>query len=143
MIIVLTNAKVFGEPGPNLCWFGMPEEFSDITKKIAKICEGELNKVTIKSTDSIHLFGCRKIVFNVSESGKSLLQINEDESIETNLPIEIWKEIRVKFESTDELETFQFIEFDDRVDLVEDANWIIECRADEVKLLKQLATEYP
>ncbi len=52
------------------------------------------------------------------------------------------EKIQIKFASLNELETFQYIDFDEIDDLIEDANWIIECRADEKNLLKQLSKQY-
>ncbi len=95
MIIILTNNAVFGEPGPNFCWFGSPDEFGVMASMLDKICEGELSEVAITSSDTIHLFGFKTIIFSVSECGNELVRNCSNGIIKSNLSKNLWKRFRL------------------------------------------------
>lgn len=120
MIIELTPNLAFGEPGPNLCWFGEPLDFLHLMLKLH--CLGMEKDCTIEvvSDDFVSLYGFSKLILKSTSKGSTLCKLSPHQ-ITIDIEHKLWREIlRMTLEITFE-PSYVFIEFDD-LDLIEEAN---------------------
>jgi hypothetical protein len=125
IIIDLTNEQTYGEPGPNLVIRG--------TKDGMKLLINSFNKMLINSStfdlqqsQHVKMTGLTTLKIKSSIDGKILSKINnESQEVIIDLSIELWSRILNLISDLELKHGFQFIEFDDLDNLVEDANIII------------------
>ena len=123
IIIDFLQEEAFGEPGPNLVWRGFPSDFLIFAMDVhAMICTGK--NLRIENSDSFILNGKKDISFIIVNDSQSLVKI-EKNSIVTALSKRHWEEVFHLILTITFGPGHNYIEFDD-IDLIEDANWIID-----------------
>lgn len=133
MLIHYTQDVAFGEQGPNFLWFGTLQEIQQMTES--------RNPLVLYPDDKLTMIGCSSVILRVTISGQILVGDDGNGAIECDLSEDLWSEVIEKFASIDSPGGFQYIEFDDRPDLREDANWVVESRSDVNWLIEHLRSQ--
>ncbi len=133
MIIELAFEKAFGEPGPNMCWFGEPREYLHLINRLHPLGTGTGLTITSDDlADIITLKDCDGFILKSSEKGTVLSKLS-GRTILMELNPALWREILINPLIISFKPSFAYVEFDD-LELTEEANIIMEslsCSAEE------------
>lgn len=122
--VELLYEAIAGEPGPNFYFRGSPHNYLDFVVTLHSLGEHDGVSITLNNSMGIDNRTNRKITFCSKSEGKALCLITDLEIV-VELPYETWTSMLEYIFSITFYPSTHYIEFDN-IDLIEDANFIVE-----------------
>lgn len=125
--IAYTTEPAFGEPGPSWIWTGSRNDFLRLLASLADLTAEPYRTVRLEAGQMprpARFAGFRAITLASAPDGADLVRREGDEIL-VRLPRETWMRIAHRFLAVALEPRHDYVEFDERPDLREDATWII------------------
>jgi hypothetical protein len=115
---------MLNEPGPNFYWRGNPADFLQIVVDLHILGEGNGYNIALHDLSYVSVIGVSKVVATSTQEGNRLVVLENDQ-ITIDVDAQLWQGIIAKMLSISFDASFNYVEFDG-LDLIEDANFLIE-----------------
>jgi len=122
--IELLHETIAGEPGPNFYFRGSPNNYLDFVIALHPLGEYDGFNIVLNDSIGINNRTNKKITFSSAPEGKALCLLKDSEIV-VELPHQKWCSVLNYIFTITFYPSTQYIEFDD-LDLIEDANFIVE-----------------